>query len=126
MRSQLWTVILLAVTTTSFAQINSQAATSEKPTSSVTSPEQSRLPVRRVVLYKNGVGYFEHSARIHGDQEVGIDFTTAQLNDVLKSLTVVDLGGGHISSIRYNSIAPLEGRLKCSGRLVGRVRSGRC
>jgi hypothetical protein len=71
-----------------------------------------RLPVKRVVLYKNGVGYFEHSARVRGNQELGIDFTTAQLNDVLKSLTVVDLGEGHISDIRYNSIAPLDERLR--------------
>ena len=72
----------------------------------------TRLPVKRVVLYKNGVGYFEHSARIRGTQELNIDFTTAQLNDVLKSLTVVDLGEGRISSVRYNSIAPLGERLK--------------
>jgi hypothetical protein len=74
--------------------------------------DSGRLPVRRVVLYKNGVGYFEHSARVSGTQELNIDFTTAQLNDVLKSLTVVDLGEGRISSVRYNSIAPLGERLK--------------
>jgi len=74
--------------------------------------DSSRLPVKRVVLYKNGVGYFEHRARARGSQELEIDFTTGQLNDVLKSLTVVDLGGGHISDIRYNSIAPLEERLR--------------
>jgi hypothetical protein len=71
-----------------------------------------RLPVKRVVLYKNGVGYFEHATRVHGNQELAIDFTTAQLNDVLKSLTVVDLGDGRISGVRYNSIAPLDERLK--------------
>ena len=74
--------------------------------------EYNRLPVQRVVLYKNGVGYFEHSARVRGKQELNIDFTTSQLNDVLKSLTVVDLGDGRISSVRYNSIAPLSERLK--------------
>src|SRR3954470_9245537 len=68
----------------------------------------ARAPVKRVVLYKNGIGYFEHSARVHGNQELAIDFTTAQLNDVLKSLTAVDTGEGHISSIRYNSVAPLD------------------
>ena len=72
----------------------------------------SRLPVKRVVLYKNGVGYFEHSARVHANQDLAIDFTTSQLNDVLKSLTAVDLGDGHISGVRYNSIAPLDERLK--------------
>ena len=72
----------------------------------------SRLPVKRVVLYKNGVGYFEHAARVRGTQDLSIDFTTAQLNDVLKSLTAVDLGDGRVSSVRYNSIAPLDERLK--------------
>ncbi len=57
----------------------------------------SRLPVKRVVLYKNGIGYFEHTAHVRGNQDLAIDFTTAQLNDVLKSLTVVDLGEGRIS-----------------------------
>src|SRR5215469_2850719 len=65
-----------------------------------------------VVLYKNGVGYFEHSAQVQGNQDLNIDFTTAQLNDVLKSLTAVDLGDGRISGVRYNSIAPLDEQLK--------------
>jgi hypothetical protein len=76
------------------------------------SAASARLPVTRVVLYKNGVGYFEHSARVRGSQELSIDFTTSQLNDVLKSLTVLDLSGGQIAGIRYNSIAPLSERLR--------------
>ena len=71
----------------------------------------ANLPVRRVVLYKNGVGYFEHLGRVHGSQDVRIDFTSAQLNDVLKSLTVLDLAGGRITSVDYNSEAPLARRL---------------
>lgn len=96
------------------AQTKSSAPTGKAASLEVIgSGESSRLPVKRVVLYKNGVGYFEHSARVHGDQELGIDFTTAQLNDVLKSLTVVDLGDGRISGVRYNSI-----------RAVGRASEG--
>lgn len=71
----------------------------------------AKLPVRRVVLYKNGVGYFEHLGRVRGDQDVHIDFTSAQLNDVLKSLTVLDLAGGRITGVDYNSEAPLARRL---------------
>ncbi len=71
----------------------------------------ARLPVTRVILYKNGVGYFEHAGHVRGSQEVNIDFTTAQLNDVLKSLTVLDLGKGRITGVSYNSAAPLEKRL---------------
>jgi hypothetical protein len=71
-----------------------------------------KLPVRRVVLYKNGVGYFEHTGSVRGSQELKIDFTSAQLNDVLKSLTVLDLNGGRISGVGYNSVAPIAEQLR--------------
>jgi hypothetical protein len=70
-----------------------------------------RLPVRHVALYKNGVGYFQHDGRVRGNQTVTIAFTTAQLNDVLKSLTAIDLNGGRIADVSYNSTAPLDQRL---------------
>lgn len=66
----------------------------------------------RVSLYKNGVGFFEHSGRVSGDQAVIIDLTSAQLNDVLQSLTAIDLGGGRISGAGYNSTTPLDQQLK--------------
>jgi len=71
----------------------------------------AKLPVRRVVLYKNGVGYLEHLGHVRGSQDVHVDFTSAQLNDVLKSLTVLDLSGGRIFGVDYNSEAPLARRL---------------
>jgi hypothetical protein len=71
----------------------------------------AQLPVKRVVLYKNGVGYFEHVGQIRGNQEVAIPFTSGQLNDVLKSLTVLDLGGGRITGVAYGSSAPAERQL---------------
>jgi hypothetical protein len=71
----------------------------------------ANLPVRRVILYKTGVGYFEHEGEVRGDQTVSVDFTSGQLNDVLQSLTVLDLGGGRITGVNYNSEAPLSQRL---------------
>ncbi|MGA2600125.1 MAG: carboxypeptidase regulatory-like domain-containing protein [Bryobacteraceae bacterium] len=68
----------------------------------------NQLPVQRVVLYKNGVGYFEHAGRVQGNQDVTISFTSGQLNDVLKSLTVLDLNGGRISGVGYGSSAPID------------------
>jgi hypothetical protein len=70
------------------------------------------LPVRKVVLYKNGVGYFEHAGSVTGNQCVTIDFTSPQLNDVLQSLTVLDEGGGRIAGVNYNSTTPLAEQLK--------------
>jgi hypothetical protein len=70
------------------------------------------LPVRKVVLYKNGVGYFEHAGSVIDNQRVTIDFTSPQLNDVLQSLTVLDEGGGRIGGVNYNSTTPLAEQLK--------------
>ncbi len=70
------------------------------------------LPVRKVVLYKNGVGYFEHAGSVTGNQRVAIDFTSSQLNDVLQSLTVLDEGGGRIAGVNYNSTTPIEQQLR--------------
>jgi len=72
---------------------------------------QGQLPVKRVVLYKNGVGYFEHLGQVRGNQDVTIPFTSGQLNDVLKSLTVLDQGGGRITGVAYGSSAPVERQL---------------
>jgi len=72
----------------------------------------SSLPVTRVALYKNGVGFFEHTGRVTGDAAVTIDLTSGQLNDVLQSLTAIDLNGGRISGAGYNSTTPLDQQLK--------------
>jgi hypothetical protein len=92
----------------------SAQAPATAPTSPATqkpAPAADRLPVRRVILYKSGVGYFEHLGRVRGNQTVTIDFTSGQLDDVLKSLTTLDLDGGRVSNVSYNSDASLERRL---------------
>jgi hypothetical protein len=73
--------------------------------------DANRIPVKRVVLYKNGVGFFEHVGTVHGNQTVSIAFTSGQLNDVLKSLTVLDLNGGHIAGVSYGSSEPAARQL---------------
>ena len=119
MRRLIAAVAVLYASLTLFAQSNpashnisaAHAATAKTESTRANGADAAELPVRRVVLYKNGVGYFEHNGKVHGSQELNVRFTTAQLNDVLKSLTVVDLGGGQITGVRYNSIAPLSERL---------------
>jgi hypothetical protein len=72
----------------------------------------TQLPVTHVSLYKNGVGFFEHAGRVSGDEAVTIDLTSAQLNDVLQSLTAIDLNGGRITGASYNSTTPLDQQLR--------------
>lgn len=62
--------------------------------------------IRKVVLYKHGVGYFERVARVIGSQDVSLTFKAQEMNDVLKSLTVFDLGGGTVSSVSYDNQKP--------------------
>jgi hypothetical protein len=88
------------------------------PAKAETAPP-AQLPVTRVALYKNGVGFFEHAGRVSGDQSVTIDFTTSQLNDVLQSLTAIDLNGGRIAGAGYNSTTPLEQQLRALPLALG-------
>ncbi|HYG98246.1 MAG TPA: hypothetical protein VD837_03885 [Terriglobales bacterium] len=119
MRKSAVLVVILVVTLTLVAGAQTDAAKPQAGTSKAFASRAENgaessagLPVKRVVLYKNGVGYFEHSGTVRGNQDLNIEFTTGQLNDVLKSLTAVDLSGGQITGVRYNSIAPLSERLK--------------
>jgi hypothetical protein len=102
MRTLAYLLFALQSLSLAVAQSNSTASPSDAV---------ARLPVTRVILYKNGVGYFEHAGHVHGNQQVNVDFTTAQLNDVLKSLTVLDLGKGRVTGVSYNSVAPLSRQL---------------
>lgn len=81
--------------------------------------DADRLPIKRVVLYKNGVGFFEHLGRVRGDQQVAIDFTSGQLNDVLKSLTTVDLGSGKVTGVSFNTDDPAGRKLGALSLPVG-------
>ena len=58
----------------------------------------AELPVKKVILYQNGVGYFERRGKVHGE-EVELRVRPDQINDVLKSLAVLDLAGGMPSSV---------------------------
>ena len=56
------------------------------------------LSLDRVVLYRNGIGYFERRGEIDGDI-LRIRCRKDQVNDILKSITVVDRGSGRAQSI---------------------------
>jgi hypothetical protein len=86
----------------SFLACSASAQTASSPSRE----DASRIPVKRVVLYKNGVGFFEHVGTVRGNESVSVAFTSGQLNDVLKSLTVLDLNGGHIAGVSYGSSEP--------------------
>ena len=72
--------------------------------------QAAELPVRTVVLYKHGVGYFERSGSLGPGESARLDFDAEAMNDVLKSLTINDQGG-KVTGLRYDSSIPLDQKL---------------
>jgi hypothetical protein len=56
------------------------------------------LELSRVVLYRNGIGYFERTGAVDGS-ELKIKVRKDQVNDMLKSLTIVDRKSGRAVSV---------------------------
>ncbi|MEM3341906.1 MAG: hypothetical protein QW728_04365, partial [Thermoplasmata archaeon] len=63
----------------------------------------STLPVRRMVLYKHGVGFVERKGTMEGSKEFKMSFKKEMMNDLLKSLLVFTSGEGTISGVSYET-----------------------
>jgi hypothetical protein len=70
----------------------------------------NRLPVRRMILYKHGVGYFERRGPVDGT-ELALTFHETQMNDLLKSLTIIDEGQGRVLGVDFPTPQSREERL---------------
>src|SRR5690242_15509407 len=66
---------------------------------------RTAVPVKRVVLFSSGVGYFEHDGTVRGNGTAELRFKTDQINDVLKSLVLQDRDGGRATTVTYPSQA---------------------
>jgi len=73
------------------------------------------MPIRRITLYRSGVGMFQREGSVSGDAEISLRFNTDQINDILKSLVLLDLDGGRVESVTYSSKDPIERRLASFG-----------
>ena len=76
----------------------------------VASNPVSELPIRRVILYSNGVAYIERRGFVSGNAEINLSFKQSQVDDVLKSMVVLDLNQGKIGAVSYNSSSPASAR----------------
>ena len=54
------------------------------------------------------MGFFERAGTLGPGESARLDFDAAEMNDVLKSLTIDERGGGKISGLRYDSLDPLS------------------
>ena len=85
---------------------------STQPDAAIAADAREDLPIRRVVLFTSGVAFFEHRGSIDGDLDVGFTFHNSQVNDLLKSMVVQDLGGGRVTAVTYDSPEPTETTLR--------------
>ena len=74
--------------------------------------QAASVPVKAVVLYSSGVGYFEHYGLVKGAGSTELRFKTQQINDILKSLVLQDLDGGKVTTISYPSQDPIAKTLR--------------
>ena len=88
------------------------ARTEEKAKESGKSPTAALLPVAQVVLFSSGVGYFQREGTVEGNTRVDLSFPVQDINDLLKSMVVRDIDGGVISTVSYDSNAPVEKTLR--------------
>src|ERR1700683_4833011 len=94
-------LLFVSVALTGFAFAQQKAQTAPAQSSAGSSTKQAsvkkvlensavlgpqKLPLRRVGLYKSGIGYFEHDGHVRGNEDVEIDLTSGELSDVLTSL----------------------------------------
>lgn len=62
-----------------------------------------QLPLKRVVVYRNGVGYFERSGEVDAEQ-VNFKMRQRMVGDFLATLAIVERGGSSVRSASF----PLE------------------
>jgi hypothetical protein len=94
----------------------------------------ANVPVKTVMLFSSGVGYFEHTGTVEGSGSTELHFKSQQINDILKSLILQD-SGGKVTTVSYASQDPLEKTLAAFqvniadnpslGDLLGRMRGAK-
>jgi hypothetical protein len=113
MKRTLLLLVICSLSLNSFAQTRRRAPVDRR---TVASPAAAKsigqtLPIRRVILYSNGVAYIERRGTVTGHAEIDLSFKQSQVDDVLKSMVVLDLGQGRIGAVSYNSSAPPSARM---------------
>lgn len=82
------------------------------------------LPIIHMTLYKHGVGYFRRRGVVEADA-VRLMFRREEMDDLLKSLTVLDHAGGQVRGVDYETPQSQADRLAGSSVVLDDTRSVR-
>jgi hypothetical protein len=114
MKRTLLLVVVCSLSLNAFAQTRRRVSVARPASTAQPQAIKSNaqtLPIRRVILYSNGVAYIERRGAVTGHAEIDLSFKQSQVDDVLKSMVVLDLGQGRIGAVSYNSSAPPSARM---------------
>lgn len=107
----------LALLALAAPSLYAQPAGGPAPAAAALDASSTALPIQRITMYRSGVASFERTGSVTGDAKLQFRFSTAQINDILQSMVVLDLskGKGRIDGISYGSKEPLAKRLASFG-----------
>jgi hypothetical protein len=74
-------------------------------------PPSTALPVRSVSLFTSGVSYVERDGQVSGEAVVPLTFRTTQINDILKSMVLIDQHG-QVQPVTYGAHDPISRTLQ--------------
>jgi hypothetical protein len=106
----LLTLFVCALTASGQAGRLPRSIAASAPLSTRIAGNSTQLPIKRVILYSNGVAYIERRGMVTGNAEINLSFKQSQIDDVLKSMVVLDLNQGRIGAVIYNSSMPASAR----------------
>src|SRR6478672_11834226 len=101
-----------AILSAALAAVPATSHTLAAPAATQPAGGQTDVPVKQVVLFSSGVGYFEHFGSVRDNGATELRFKTDQINDVLKSLVLQDLDRGQVGTVSYPSQEPIAKTLK--------------
>lgn len=88
-----------------------------------------QLPLRRVVVYRNGVGYFERAGHVR-DAEVTFRMRQSAIGDFLATMAIVERGDSSVRSasfpVELDEPRPAPGAPHCRPRVDGTPPLGTC
>ncbi len=114
MRRMMRTLALISTVTGGICLFNpggEMTLAADAPAAVKPADAKTAVPVKVVVLYSSGVGYFQHAGTVTGDATTELRFKTDQISDIIKSLILEDKNGT-VSAVTYPSQDPLEKTLK--------------
>ena len=96
-KQSLWTLFFMACF---FLQVPAAGAAETDPELGT---HAEKLVLKKVALFNTGVGYFQLQGTIPPGKGCHLYVKRDQMNDLLKSLTVINLNGGQVNSITYDN-----------------------